>query len=244
MRTRLLSRSPVAIIGVVLAVTGFFSASPRPPAATKIVADMKPAFARAISFRIAGDLDQAGQPDPIDLEMTRSDDVSGLYSADGVTTKVIITRGRTYILLSPAFYRYLVRRGNVMSAPCASICGRYILRNMATSPFQGLFSAYLRFFPEMFDVRATTPVTAVIYQGQAAYEFSDTNGDRIYISRSDYPYPIAVFSQAGSSGGPALTGTTLFSQWNKVPPITAPPASKVITERNLFASGSRGDVTL
>lgn len=237
MRMRLLSRSPVAIIGVALAVTGCSSTSPRPPAATKIVADMKPAFARATSFRMAGDLGQAGQPEPIDLAMTRSDDASGLYSADGVTTKVIITRGRTYDLLSPAYYRYLVRQGHVMSAPCAAICGRYILRNTTTSPFQGLFSAYLRMFPLSFDVRATTPVTAVTYQGQAAYEFSDTNGDRIYISRSDYPYPIAVFSRAGSPMAPALTGTTRFSQWNKVPPITAPPASNVITERDLFASG-------
>lgn len=237
MRVRLLNRLPVAIIGVALAVTGCSSASTGPPAATKIVADMKPAFARATSVRIAGDLGQPGQPEPINLAMTRSDDVSGLYSADGVTTMVIITRGKTYDLLSPAYYRYLVRRGNVMSAPCAAICGRYILRSLATSPFQGLFSAYLRMFPLSVDVTARTPVTAVTYQGEAAYEFSDTNGDRIYISRSDYPYPIAVVSRGGISAAVALAGTTRFSQWNKVPPITAPQASKVITERSLFASG-------
>jgi hypothetical protein len=65
----------------------------------------------------------------------------------------------------------------------------------------------------------------------------DTKGDRIYISRSDYPYPIAVVSPRGSNAGPVLEGTTRFSQWNAVPPITAPPASNVITERSLFVNG-------
>jgi hypothetical protein len=189
---------------------------------------MKAAYARATSARLAGDVGQPGQTFPIDIAMTRTDDVSGLYSYDGVATTIVITRGRTYVLLNPAYYRYLVGQGNVLSAPCTSICGRYVLRNLAKSPLQGLFRAYVQMFPLSIEVTAKTPVRAVSYQDQAAYEFTDSNGDRIYISRRHYPYAIAVVNSGD---------TIRFSQWNAVPSITAPPVNQIITESSLFVGG-------
>lgn len=224
MRTMHPIRWSAVVIGVAVTVTGCSSASARPPTATKIVADMKAALARATSARIAEQLG-SGQSEPINLVMTRSGDMRGLYSYDGVTTTVIVTRGRTYVLLNLAEYHYLAGSGKKLSAPCSVICGRYVLRSLARPPLQGYFSAYIHYFPLLLHVTAKTPVTAVTYQGQAAYEFPDASGDRIYISRADYPYPIADVSQGG---------TFRFSQWNAVPPITAPPASQVITEGSLF----------
>lgn len=155
-----------------------------------------------------------------------------------MNTTVIITQGQNLRSPQSSLLSVPVSQGNGMSAPCVTICGRYILRSLATSPLQGLFSEYLEDRPLSSDVTAATPVTALTYEGQTAYEFTDANGNRIYVSRSDYPYPIAVVSRPGNTAGIALEGTTRFSQWNAVPTDYRTPPGQATSSLNAVCSST------
>lgn len=71
-------------------------------------------------------------------------------------------------------------------------------------------------------VKIAPAVTSSTVNGQQAYRLTDTlKGGYLYVAKSGTHYPIEV-TQPGS-------GVLTFSEWNSVAPISAPPASQVVS---------------
>lgn len=71
--------------------------------------------------------------------------------------------------------------------------------------------------------------TAVVH-GERVIVLHGSDGSQLDVAASGVPYPVAVFPAAGQG-----SGEINFSEWNAVPPITAPPSSEVVSLAQLTA---------
>jgi hypothetical protein len=74
-------------------------------------------------------------------------------------------------------------------------------------------------FKANIDVSPTVRLSAI--NGQPAYRLTDPEGDYLYVAKNGTHYPLEI-TRPGS-------GTLSFSEWNSVPPISAPSARQVIS---------------
>jgi len=228
MRKRILAAiaTTAALLGGVAACGGSGSSGPQgsnAPAAQTVVNDALAALRSAQSVRISGGLVQSGKSLHLDVGFIRSGSLSGTLSGPfaGIqaTFKLVIVGGKGYILLDKQFFNAISKTNNIPASACATICGKYIavpatqfgdfsLNGLTHSVFKG-------------NNKAAPGVTTTTINGQAAYRVTDGHGSYLYVAENGTHFPLEI-TKSG-------TGTLVFSDWNSVPPVTAPPASQVIT---------------
>jgi hypothetical protein len=214
-----------AAVLAMLAVTGCSSAASTVPGGITVAAlisDMKAGFATANSLRISGGGTFSGQHVVMNVGLIRSGDESGTIVVGTLPVTLVSVGGVDYVYVSKAFFNYLHATRGVPNSSCARICGKYI--KLANSPFSSKFNFGLmtRQIKNKLPVPTSVPhVKVTTYHGQSAYELYDNQGRKVFIAKDGVHYLLGMVLP----GKFALN----FSQWNAVPPVTAPPPSKVIS---------------
>jgi hypothetical protein len=220
----------IATVGTVigLAACGGSSTSSGQPgsgalSAQTLVNDALTALKSATSVRISGSVAQSGKNLHLDVGFFKSGPESGVISGPFLgaqsTFKLIVVGGKAYILLDKALFDAIAKSHSIPASACATICGKYI-ETSATQfgdfNLNGLTHSMLK-----GGNKAVGGVTVTSINGQPAYRVSDGHGSYLYVAKNGTHYPLEITKPG--------TGTLTFSEWNSVPPITAPPASQVIS---------------
>ena len=239
MRTRMVAA--IAVAGIVLGTAGCGGSSssgsqgssapassgstPQGPAPSSqtLLNDTLTALRTAKSVRISGGLVKNGQSLHLDVGFIRPNSldgsISGPFAGVQATFKIIVVGGEAYVLLNKQLFNAISKAHHIPSATCAVICGKYI--KVPASQFGGFTLNGLSNSVTKSTNKAVPGVTATTINGQAAYRISDGHGSYLYIAANGTHYPLEITKPG--------TGTLLFSEWNSVPPIAAPPASQVIS---------------
>lgn len=151
-------------------------------------------------------------------------DLSGTIKAGPLDEKVVVVGGNSYVYVSKAIFNYLQKTQHVPSTACALMCGKYV--KVPGSSFTSKFS-----LPVLAAaVEKKVPVPAAVgqvkvtsYNGQPAYELSDGK-NHVFIAEHGTHYLLGI---KGSEN--AKHGTISFSEWNSVPPVSAPPPAQVFS---------------
>ena len=223
-------RAPVltvlAVAGMVLAGCGLAGGANAPgpghPSVASLIRSMKAGFASARSVRESGDLPIHGHSDGINVVMFRSGDMSGTIRAGSTTIKFLRVNGTTYEYVTKKLFSAIRVSQHIPASACALICGKYL--KVPAAGFSNLSLPRMAASTQReVQVPSAVPrIRSVTYRGQAAYELSD-NGLRIYLAAIGTPYLLGLVDHN--------LGTLNFSEWNAVPPVSPPPASKI------FAAG-------
>jgi hypothetical protein len=211
-----------AVVGV-LVLTGCGSgaggaSSSQPPSVSSLVKTAKADFHNAKSVRLSGHLREAGHPLSLDLKMLRSGEFSGNVSLSGANFSILRAGGKTYAFVSKSFFGYLHTTRHVPAGTCSLICGKWFTLPPGTFPNISLPSLGAKFNHVSAPKGTHTSVTT--FAGQAAYKVAST-GKAAFFAKNGHHYLIGFQVQNQDI---ALT----FSEWNSVPPISPPPASKVV----------------
>jgi hypothetical protein len=174
----------------------------------------------ASSVRVTGDLTQNGTPVGVDLGLSRNGDLTGTIIENGAPAQVVAVAGEIYVRATPAFLQQV----KAPSGSCAAVCGKWIqLALPDASRVTGYLSMANIVSPLTSDqIPTLTEGGSTTVHGQAAWVLRAANGSVIDVSAGNQHYPLEV------AGGGSLRQVVMFSQWNKVPPPTLPPASQVL----------------
>lgn len=191
------------------------------PSAGSLLSAAKVDFVHARSVRISGHGSFNGGQLSVDLGMLRNGDVSGTFTAGTLKVEIVTAAGRSYAHLSKAYYTALRQQiGALARLACARVCGKWIV-----VPAGQLAGLNLKSFIEHVGTklpaqRTVTHMRLTTYQGQGAYELSNSKGQKIFIAAAAPHYLLA-----GIEPGKF---TLNFSQWNSVPPIQPPSAGEIV----------------
>lgn len=190
------------------------------PTVASLVKTMRGDFRHARSLRLSGHLRVQGKPLTVDLKMLRSGDSAGQMTLSGASFSFVEVGGKTYVYVSRSFFRYLRSSRPVPASACALICGKYV--RLPAGAIPGLSLGNLaKMIDKHVSVPQETPVVSVTsFNGQPAYELSHA-GQAAFFAKNGHHYLIGY---RASKQGVAMS----FSQWNSVPPISPPPASKIV----------------
>jgi hypothetical protein len=224
----------VAILasGAILGVAACSSASsgggsvssPPTPSAESLKSAVTAALKSAQSVKLSGTVTEGGKILKIDLGLFRSGALSGSLTGpyagrSDISFDVIVTGGAAYILVDKQFFKSVLRSSGIPASACTILCGKYV--KVPAKQFGGLNMNGLinHSFNANMTVSPTVKLSAI--NGQPAYRLADTEGDFLYVAKNGTHFPIEI-TRPG-------TGTLFFSEWNSVPPISAPPARQVIS---------------
>jgi len=219
---RMRFRLALTAVAVGLALLGCstgVSTTPNGTSVASLLSSMKTAFANVKSVRMSGTVLIHGKSATLDLSMFRSGNLSGTVKVGLIDGYLLVVGGSTYVYVSKAFFRYIQDTQHVPSSACALMCGKYVkvpLGSLGQFNLADLSRIVVKHIPNADSVPQLRVTT---FDGQAAYEVTDNSGARGYIAENA-PHYLLGLSVPGQ-------GTLTFSEWNAVPPISAPPASKI-----------------
>jgi len=214
-----------ALLGLAACGSSGSAGSRMNPPAASLYSDALAALKAAQSVRLSGTIMNKGQVIRIDMGFLRSGAVSGSLSgpiagASGVSFHLIVTGGAAYVLVDKQFFQSVLQRNGAAASACATFCGKYIkvpAKQFSSFNLNGLIAQAFR-----SNIKVSPTVTSSTINGKSAYRLTDTvKGEHLYVAKSGTHYPIEV-TQPGS-------GVLTFSEWNSVPPISAPSASQVVS---------------
>ncbi len=219
------SRSMLAMTtaGVALALVGCSSGVSKAPGSngptvSEIFSSMKSGFVHANSVRMSGTLSSGGKVVTVNVGEFRSGDMSGTITAGPLAEQVVSAGGKAYVYVSKKFFNSMHTSQGVPASACALMCGKYLALPASTFTSFGL-SAIGKSVESKFPVPSQVPnLVVTTYQGQPAYEMSGS-GVHLFVAKNEPHYLLGCII--------AKVGTLSFSDWNAVPPISAPPASKI-----------------
>jgi hypothetical protein len=193
------------------------------PTATSLESDTIAALKAAHSVRLSGTITNKGQVIRIDMGF-RSGAANGSLSGpfagtSSVSFHLIVTGGAGYILVDKQFFQSVLQRNGAPASACATFCGKYIkvpAKQFSSFNLNGLITQAFR-----SSIKVSAAVTSSTINGKPAYRLTDAKGDYLYVAKSGTHYPIEI-TRPGS-------GALVFSEWNSVPPISAPPASQIVS---------------
>jgi hypothetical protein len=216
------------VIASALGLAGLFATAcaSSPPAGTKTAAQEMPAMEAAMraasSVHIAGTLTKGAQKIGVDASINGSD-FSGKLPFGGNSFNLIVVQGNAYVLLTAAYLKF----AGLPSAVCSTACGKYLQVPASTAAqlaasfsMSHLMSSMLNSIPP-FTGDTTDLFKPATFHGQPVLQFMQS-GNTIDVARTGTPYPLFLSATGNVQGG--LT----FSDWNSVPPLTAPPASQIV----------------
>jgi hypothetical protein len=201
---------------------GSGGSSGAPPAQT-LVNDALAALRSAQSVRMTGGMVQNGNSLHLDVGFIKSGSLSGTLSGPfagaQATFKLIIVGSKGYVFLDKQFFNALAKTHGIPASACATLCGKYVA--VPASQFGNFSLGGLTNSIFKGNNKAVPGSTVTTVNGQPAYRVGDGHGSYLYVAENGTHYPLEI-TKSG-------TGTIFFSEWNSVPPITAPPASQVIS---------------
>jgi|SRR5215472_2393910 len=189
-----------------------------PPSVPSLVSTAKADFRTAKSVRFSGHVRQAGRTVSLDLKMLRTGDFSGTVSLSGATFRLVRVGGKTYAYVSKSFFAFLHTTRHVPSGTCALICGKWFTLPSGALPQFSLASLAAKF--DHVSPPKGTHTSVTTFAGQPAYRVA-SSGKAAFWAKNGHHYLLGFRV-------PKQDIALNFSQWNKVPPISAPPASKVV----------------
>jgi hypothetical protein len=214
----------LAAIAVGALVAGCGSGSTGPsetrPTVGSLVKTMREDFQHAKSLRLSGHVPVEGKPLAVDLKLLRSGDSAGQMTLNGATFRFVRVGSQTYVYVSRSFFRYLRSSRRVPSSACALICGKYVKLPVGAIPGLTLDNLAKMIDKHLSVPRETPLVSVTTFNGQPAYKLSRA-GQAAFFAKNGHHYLIGY--RATKQGV-----TMSFSQWNSVPPISPPPASKIV----------------
>ena len=208
------------------------ASSPAVPSAASLAHDAKIALSTAQSVKFQGTVSENSQAIHLNLGFTGSGAVSGSITGPIAGTHLalnVIVIGKTaYFLIDKQYFNSVFRQHGAPASACATYCGKYLkepakqLRNLRLPELTAhLFSSGTIF---------SGAVTTATIDGQPAYRIRDNKGDYLFVTKAAPHRPIEV-TKPGN-------GTVVFSEWNSVPPISAPPASKIVDLSGRTSAGT------
>jgi hypothetical protein len=200
------------------------SALPRRPDVGVLLREMSAAVQAASSVHISGVVHQGGKTLGLNLGITRSGEWSGQVSENGALFTVLTTRSRTYLKVNTAF----LRKAHLPYGLCSTFCGKYLKYSAAQSRklFPRLNLSSLLDSLTRTQASKVKYVGAVTTGGQLAWLLQDSQGNSLYLAAHGKPY---VLRGVGTRG----QGSVNLTQWNAVRIPGPPPASQVVTPRQL-----------
>ena len=211
----------------VVAVAGCGSSAPSTsgsttqPSAAQLQSSMKQSVQHASSVHVAGHGTSNGVPVTLDMNLTRSGDVSGTVTENGAPFQIIAVNGKVYGKVTKAF----LQQEKAPAAACSLICGKWLQLPSAqgkqlTEVAGGLNLKNLT--GELNQAPKLTKSGTTTVAGQPAYVLKDTKGTTVAVQTTPSHYPLRL-----TSAGAAKQQLT-FSKWNSAPQPVAPPKSQVV----------------
>ena len=192
--------------------------SSKPPSVSSLVHTTKADFRNAKSVRLTGHLREAGNPLTLDLRMLRSGDFSGSVSLSGANFSILRVGSKTYAYVSKSFFGFLHTTRHVPAGTCALICGKWFTLPSGALPQFSLGSLAAKF--DHVSPPKGTHTSVTTFAGQPAYKVS-SSGKSAFWAKNGHHYLLGFRV-------PKQDIALNFSQWNKVAPISPPPAAKVV----------------
>jgi hypothetical protein len=209
-------------IGPLLAgcASGSSGSSETRPTVESLVKTMRADFRHAKSLRLSGHMRVDGRPLAADLKMLRSGDSAGQMTLGGASFRIVRVGGDTYVDVSRSFFRYLRSTRPVPASACALICGKYVKIPAGAIPGFSLGNLAKMIDKHVSAPKQTPILSVTTFDGQPAYELSHA-GQAAFFAKNGHHYLIGYRAR---KQGVAMS----FSEWNSVPPISPPPASKIV----------------
>jgi hypothetical protein len=176
------------------------------------------ASAHVSGYEATGEVAAAGSEVTFDFKV-RGDDFAGSFVLEGSTIQVLAVKGSFYIDAPPAA---LATDFGISSVEAALLAGRWVEVPPAnTSDFTDLTSVTDIAAQLAHHGSLTAGGTATI-DGQQVVLVKDGSDSVLAVSTSGPAYPVRI-TATGSNAGHAD-----FSDWNAIPPVTAPPSPIIL----------------
>jgi hypothetical protein len=213
--------SSLAVVGLLTAACGS-SAPANPRAVSVIVPKIEAAMKAATSAHLTGTVRQGGQNFVFDMNFV-GHDISGTVSEGGQTTTLLVVSGTTYVEVDQSF----LKAANLPSSACSSMCGKWLaVPASQVNPVARSFT--LSYVTNLF---VKSVPSSVLKDTSDFFKPAELDGRPVLQFK---PSPTTI--DVAPSGPPYLLyfadpsdGAVTFSQWNAVPPLTAPAPSDIIT---------------
>jgi hypothetical protein len=204
-------------IGMAACSSGGPAAAGSMPSSTTLVKDAGSAFASASSVKISGIVPHNGKGYAVNLAMTRPGNMSGTVASGTIKVALIVVNGTAYEYVSKKLFSEIRQVQKIPASFCAVICGKYVKIPIGQYRTFNLASMARLFNSRMPKGNATVKV--ITFAGQPAYELTEPDGSHAFIAKQGTHYLLAVHA--------SKIAAVTFTEWNSVPAITAPPASKI-----------------
>jgi len=200
--------------------SGSTGSSEARPTVASLVKTMRADFRDVKSLRLSGHMRVQGRPLTVDLKMLRSGDSAGQMTLSGASFRYVRVGSKTYAYVSRSFFRYLRSTRPIPASACAVICGKYVTVPIGAVPGFSLGGLAKMIGKHVSVPRETPHMIVTTFEGQPAYELSHA-GQAAFFAKNGHHYLIGYRAR---KQGMAMS----FSQWNNVPPISPPPAGKIV----------------
>lgn len=203
------------------------ASSPPAPAGSKtaeqIIPALKSAMTSATSVHIVGTIGQGSSKVSINASLNGSG-ISGTFAEGGSSFAIVVAGGNAYLQINSSY----LKTAGLPAADCSTLCGKYVQAPASdVAQFDAFAMSHL-----MHEMASGLPSAAgdttdlfkpATFEGHPVLQLIQTQ-DRVDVARTGTPYPLFVSSSAKGSTQGSLT----FSEWNSVPPVTAPTASQIV----------------
>jgi len=196
------------------------STPPRRPNVAVLLRQMSAALRAASSLHVSGTIRQGGKTVSVNLSITRSGELAGQVSENGVVVTVLATHGHGYVKLSAA----VLRIAHLPATACSRFCGKYLELPAVRSRelLAGLNMAAMTHSLTSTPASKVKYLGAVTIAGQPAWLLQDPHGNSIYVAAHGKPYVLREVAAPQSKGSADLT------QWNAVRIPGPPPPGQVV----------------
>ena len=169
------------------------------------------AFAAATSVQAKGNGTADGKPIDFSLQLQKSGELQGTFSQGSSVSQVVAAGGSLYVKLDSATVEQKFGQ-----EAAAAVGDKWIKTTSDNPDSQSLTSLTFSSFSDSLNkvtAQSDAPVATTI-SGQPVVTIVLANGNRLSVANSGPAYPVQLVESSA--------GTIDFSNYNSVPPITAP----------------------
>ncbi len=203
------------------------ASTPSAESLAEILPAMQAAVDSAQSVHVAGTSVQGSQTDTVDMSLAAPSDASGSITYAGDTLTLLLVNGNAYVQITTSFLQF----AKISPPDCGTLCGKYVeVPSSDTSQFasdlsiQTIFKQAFGSMPSSARHSTADIFVPTTFHGQPALKASIA-GYSLVVARGGKPYLLEASDTKGND--------LVFSEWNAVPPITAPPPNDVVSASNL-----------
>jgi hypothetical protein len=190
-----------------------------PPNTATLVKQVESAVRHATSTHISADFTQDGKHVVATASLNRAGDLDAHVTIGNVSLAVLITQGRDYIKVTPAFLKLAH-----LPSSCAHVCGKYArISARGARSVTGRLSWSSLVNPRHRAGRLTYEGTAIVH-GQPAWKLRGSHGETAYVAARGTPYPLRLTKAIGRID---------YTRWNHATIPAPPSASQVVNPSQL-----------